>query len=161
MGLRGDAALVGYAQRRPSRHFAGTPRFSIEQWADLAADALADAGIDSREVDGICLGGDIAEAPMFSPATVAEYCGWSVNFAERLDLGGASAVGMVWRAAAAIELGLCEVVVCAATASPRSAAVFAVARASKSRATASGVFKSSSRTAPTSSKSVSPSPSQR
>ncbi len=119
MGLRGDAALVGYAQRIPRRRFAGTPRFTIEQWADLAADALADAGIASSEVDGICVAGDIAEAPRFTPATVAEYCGWSVNFAERVDLGGASAVGMVWRAAAAIELGLCDVVVCATVATPR------------------------------------------
>ena len=119
MGLRGDAAIVGYAQRTPRRHFTGTPRFALEQWAELAADALADAGIDPREVDGVCVGSDVAEAALFSPATVAEYCGWSVNFAERLDLGGASSVGMVWRAAAAIELGLCDVVVCACASSPR------------------------------------------
>jgi acetyl-CoA acetyltransferase len=56
---------------------------------------------------------------MFVPATIAEYTGWSLNFAERIDLGGASAVGMVWRAAAAIELGLCETVVCAIPARPR------------------------------------------
>jgi acetyl-CoA C-acetyltransferase len=119
MGLRGDAAVVGYAQRVPRRRFAGTPRFTIEQWAELAADALADAGIASHEVDGVCIAGDIAEASIFTPSTVAEYCGWSVNLAERVDLGGASSVGMVWRAAAAIELGLCEVVVCATVASPR------------------------------------------
>jgi acetyl-CoA acetyltransferase len=119
MGLRGEAALVGYAQRKPSRHFTGVPLLTLEQWSNLAADALADAGIDPREVDGICVGSDVAEAPMFSPATVAEYCGWSVNFAERLDLGGAAAVGMVWRAAAAIELGLCNVVVCATVSAPR------------------------------------------
>ena len=61
----------------------------------------------------------MAEASLFVPATIAEYCGWSVNFAERIDLGGATAVGMVWRAAAAIELGLCEVVVCATVGQPR------------------------------------------
>jgi acetyl-CoA acetyltransferase len=55
---------------------------------------------------------------MFVPATVAEYCGWQVNFAEKLDLGGATAVGMVWRAAAAIELGICDVVVCATPGRP-------------------------------------------
>ena len=119
MGLRGEAAIVGFAQRTPRRRFTGVPRFSLEQWAELAADALADAGIDPREVDGVCVGGDIGEAGLFAPATVAEYCGWSVNFAERLDLGGASSVGMVWRAAAAIELGICEVVVCATASSPR------------------------------------------
>lgn len=109
----GPAAIVGYAQHRPQRHFTGRRLFTLEQWADLAAEALADAGIEAREVDGICCGGDIAESPRFVPATVAEYCGWAVSFAERLDLGGASAVGAVWRAAAAIQLGMCEVVVCA------------------------------------------------
>ena len=29
----------------------------------------------------------------------------------RVDLGGASPVGMIWRAAAAVELGICDVVV--------------------------------------------------
>jgi acetyl-CoA acetyltransferase len=118
MGLRGDAAIVGFAEHDAERHFSGTPSFSLEQWAELAALALADAGIDAREVNGICCGGDVRESAMFVPATVAEYCGWNVNLAERLDLGGASAVGMVWRAAAAIELGLCDVVVCAAPARP-------------------------------------------
>ena len=118
MGLRGDAAIVGYAERPSERKSTGTPRLSLEQWAALAADALADAGIASSEVDGLVCAGDVAESPIFVPATVAEYCGWSVNFAERVDLGGASAVGMVWRAAAAIELGLCEVVVMATPSAP-------------------------------------------
>jgi acetyl-CoA C-acetyltransferase len=118
MGLRGDAAIVGYAEHRSQRRFAGVPSFSVEQWAELAALALADAGIDAREVNGICCGGDIRESQAFVPATIAEYCGWQVNLAERLDLGGATAVGMVWRAAAAIELGLCDVVVCATPSLP-------------------------------------------
>jgi acetyl-CoA acetyltransferase len=119
MGLQGDARIVGIAERPAERKFAGVPSLTIEQWAGLAADALADAGISPDDVDGVVCGGDIAEASLFLPATIAEYCGWSVNFAERIDLGGATAVGMVWRAAAAIELGLCEVVVCATTGQPR------------------------------------------
>jgi len=39
-------------------------------------------------------------------------------FAEMVDLGGASAVAMVWRAAAAIELGLCNAVLCVIPATP-------------------------------------------
>ena len=120
-GLRGEAVVAGFVERRPQRHFGGTPLLTLEQWADLAADALADAGIDPRDVDGVCCGGDIAETSHFVPATIAEYCGWKLDFAERLDLGGATSVGMVWRAAAAIELGICDVVVCAATQQPRPA----------------------------------------
>jgi acetyl-CoA acetyltransferase len=113
-----SAAVVGSAQHRAQRPFVGEPRFTIDQWAELAAEALADAGIDAREVDGLCCGGDVFESSRFVPATIAEHCGWSLNFAERVDLGGASAVGAVWRAAAAIEAGMCEVVVCALVAEP-------------------------------------------
>ncbi|HZQ57965.1 MAG TPA: thiolase family protein [Acidimicrobiales bacterium] len=120
-GLRGDAVVAGFVERRAERRFTGTPRLGLEQWADLAADVLADAGIAPHEVDGLCCGGDPGESSMFVPATIAEYCGWKLSFAERVDLGGASPVGMVWRAAAAIELGACEVVVCAASMQPRPA----------------------------------------
>ncbi|MDQ1432111.1 MAG: hypothetical protein QOF40_2713, partial [Actinomycetota bacterium] len=59
MGLRGDACIVGFAERRPQRKFAGVPRLTVEQWAALAADALADAGIAASEVDGIACAGVI------------------------------------------------------------------------------------------------------
>ena len=117
MGLRGDAAIVGIADYKPERHFSGERRTTLEQWADLAALALQDAGISSRDVDGLVCA-NIRESEMFVPSTVAEYLGWRVNFAERVDLGGATPIGMVWRAAAAIELGLCEVVVCVTPARP-------------------------------------------
>ena len=97
----------------------GPRQFSLEQWADLSARSLADAGIESHEVNGLVCVGDIGESAMFHPATIAEYCGWSVDFAERVDLGGASSVAAVWRAAAAIELGMCDVVVVTCTGRPR------------------------------------------
>jgi acetyl-CoA acetyltransferase len=107
------------ADYRPERVHDGPRRFSLEQWADLSAGALSDAGIASSEVNGLVCVGDVGESAMFHPATIAEYCGWSVDFAERVDLGGASAVAAVWRAAAAIELGLCDVVVVTCTGRPR------------------------------------------
>jgi len=83
--------------------------FTLEAMAELAAEALADAGVDKREVDGIALG-FVPESPMFAPSAAAEYLGVRANFAETVDLGGATACGMVWRAAAAIEVGVCETV---------------------------------------------------
>lgn len=50
---------------------------------------------------------------MFVPAMAAEYLGVAVDYAEVVDLGGASSVAMLWRAAAAIEMGLCSTVICA------------------------------------------------
>src|SRR5947209_4893435 len=117
-GLRGDAAITGIAEYKPERRFGGTRAFTVEQWADLAARALDDAGIHPRDVNGLVCANDVRESELFLPATVAEYCGFAVDFAEHVDLGGASGVGMVWRAAAAVELGICDVVVGAITRPP-------------------------------------------
>ncbi|OWM05234.1 transporter [Mycolicibacterium peregrinum] len=112
-GLQGDAAIVGYVELPPERLSKASPApFTLEQWALLAAAALEDAGLSAEEVDGIVTS-HLGESEIFVPSTVAEYLGVRANFAELLDLGGASAAGMVWRAAAAIELGLCDVVLCA------------------------------------------------
>ncbi len=117
MAVTGRAAVVGVAEYPPERKYRGERRHMLEQWADLAALALEDAGLDSRDVNGLVCA-NIRESDMFVPSTIAEYLGWQVDFAERVDLGGATPVGMVWRAAAAIELGLCDVVVCACPARP-------------------------------------------
>jgi acetyl-CoA acetyltransferase len=117
MGLRGEAAIVGIAEYPHRRKYEGPRKFTLQQWAELTRMALDDAGLSAREIDGVVCT-DIREAGMFTPATVVEYLGQPVNFAERIDLGGATSVGMIWRAAAAIELGICEVVVCAIPALP-------------------------------------------
>jgi acetyl-CoA C-acetyltransferase len=118
MGLRGDAAIVGIAELKPERRPQGPFKLTLEQWADLAKMALDDAGIPHGAVNGICSSSSIREASMFVPSTIAEYLGTKVNLAEVVDLGGATAAGMVWRAAAAIELGVAAVVVCALPSMP-------------------------------------------
>ncbi|MGE2837011.1 thiolase family protein [Mycobacterium sp. SMC-4] len=113
MGLRGEAAIVGYVELPPERLNKATPAgFTLEQWAELGSAALADAGLSGELVDGIVTT-HLSESEIFVPSTVAEYLGVRAGFAEMVDLGGASAVGMVWRAAAAVELGICDVVLCA------------------------------------------------
>ncbi len=113
MGLRGDAAIVGYVELPPERmNKATVAPFTLEQWAELSAAALADAGLSAELVNGITTS-PLAESEIFVPSTVAEYLGVDANFAEHVDLGGATAAAMVWRAAAAIELGICDVVLCA------------------------------------------------
>jgi acetyl-CoA acetyltransferase len=109
MGLRGDAAIVGIAELDPERKPTRPARFTIEQYALLAKQALDDAGLPGDSVNGLISHG-IAESDMFAPATLSEYLGIGVNYGEVVDLGGASSAGMIWRAAAAIELGLCDVV---------------------------------------------------
>ncbi|MBS0292324.1 MAG: thiolase family protein [Proteobacteria bacterium] len=113
MGLQGKAALVGAAQYKPEKYSSAPRMFHLEQVADLALQALDDAGLSLSDVDGLITSGPhFHEASSFVPAMAGEYLGVALNFAEVVDLGGASSVGMVWRAAAAIELGLCDTVVC-------------------------------------------------
>ena len=117
MGLQGDAAIVGMAEFKHQRKFKGPRKFTIEQWAELTRLALDDAGLAARDLNGICCTA-IRETEMLAPATLVEYLGIPVNYAEYLDLGGASSVGMVWRAAAAIELGMADAVICAVPGRP-------------------------------------------
>ncbi|WP_237572739.1 thiolase family protein [Mycolicibacterium lacusdiani] len=117
MGLRGEAAIVGFTELPATKRPTGPLEFNLEQWARLAAATLADAGLDASDVDGICTG-HLQESQIFVPSTIVEYLGIRANFAELVDLGGASASGMVWRAAAAIELGICNAVLCVLPATP-------------------------------------------
>ena len=113
MGLRGQAAIVGCAQYRPEKYATAPRMFHLQQIADLAGQALADAGLGWQDLDGLAVNGaHFNEASAFVPAVVAEYLGIRLSFAEVVDLGGTSAVAMAWRAAAAIELGLCRAVLC-------------------------------------------------
>ena len=113
MGLKGQAAIVGAAQYKPEKYATAPRMFHLDQVADLAALALADAGLALEDLDGlVVLGPQFHEASMFVPAMIGEHLGVRLDFAEVVDLGGASSVGAVWRAAAAIELGLCRCVLC-------------------------------------------------
>lgn len=113
MGLEGEAALVGVAQYKPEKYASAPRMFHLDQVADLAGIALADAGLELRDLDGLVIHGQLFhEAGMFVPAMVGEHLGVQLDFAEVVDLGGACSVGAVWRAAAAIELGMCNTVLC-------------------------------------------------
>ncbi|MGA8327812.1 MAG: thiolase family protein [Mycobacterium sp.] len=108
-GLRGEAAIIGIAELPAERNQTRPPSFTLDQYALLAKMAIDDAGVDARVVNGLVCHG-LAESDMFAPATLSEYLGLPVDFGERVDLGGATSAGMVWRAAAAVELGLCDAV---------------------------------------------------
>lgn len=108
-GLRGEAAILGFVELPAERKPAGPQLFTLDQYAQLAGHAIADAGVPASTVNGLVTHG-IQESAMFAPATLSEYLGLPLNFGERVDLGGATAAGMVWRAAAAVELGVCDAV---------------------------------------------------
>ena len=109
MTLRGVAAVVGLAERAPQRYTGDET--NLELLSGIATEALADAGIERRAVDGLLVH-PLAGLPGFVPATVAEFIGLRPRFAEVVDLGGATGAGMVWRAAAAIGAGMCSTCLC-------------------------------------------------
>ncbi|OBI90725.1 thiolase family protein [Mycobacterium sp. 1245805.9] len=106
-GLRGEAAIIGIAELPAEKRPSGPPRFTLDQYALLAKLVIEDAGVDPGCVNGLLTHG-VAESTMFAPATLCEYLGIALDFGERVDLGGATSAGMVWRAAAAVELGICD-----------------------------------------------------
>src|SRR5579872_7390483 len=119
MGAKGLAAIVGTAQYKPQRRQDAPVAFALDQVADLAGLAMADAGLAPAQIDGLAVTSvGFGEVRMFVPAMVGEYLGLKLNFGEVVDLGGACAVGMAWRAAAAIEMGLCNAVLCVIQAWP-------------------------------------------
>ena len=96
-GLRGEAAIIGIAELPAERHQSRSPSFTLDQYASLAKLVIEDAGVDPVVVNGLSCHG-IAESDMFAPATLSEYLGLPLDFGDRVDLGGATAAGMVWRA---------------------------------------------------------------
>src|SRR6266446_6907065 len=110
MTLANRAALVGIAEIAPTRTSIGKTTLSLI--ADVAAAAVADAGLEPGDIDGLLVGPHVGETPQHVPATVAEYLGLQPRFAELVDLGGATAAGMIWRAAAAIAAGMCRTALC-------------------------------------------------
>jgi len=108
--MSAGAAIVGIGELKPRRTTVG--RTTLELVAEVSRLALADAGVEPQEIDGLLVGPHVGETPQHVPATVAEYLGLSPTMANVVDLGGASGAGMVWRAAAAINAGMCEMVLC-------------------------------------------------
>src|SRR5882724_7265906 len=76
--------------------------------------AIEDCGIDKNDLDGVLV---MMPAVMGEQhgwaARVAAYLGLEPTYGSTMDMGGATALGMVQTAAAAIEAGYCRTVLCA------------------------------------------------
>jgi acetyl-CoA C-acetyltransferase len=111
MSLKGTAAVVGIGELRPTRE-APPDATALGLMSNAAAEAIADAGLATRDIDGFLCGMAFADAGMLYPASVAEVMGINPRMLNQVDIGGASPAGMVWRAAAAIGAGMCQAVLC-------------------------------------------------
>ena len=104
------AVISGIGELKPVRKTDGIN--TMDLLLRVSAEAARDAGMEPGEIDGLLVGPQVGETPQHVPAAVAEYFGMRPTMSNVVDLGGASGPGMIWRAAAAIEMGMCETVLC-------------------------------------------------
>ncbi|MEV4092143.1 acetyl-CoA acetyltransferase [Streptosporangium saharense] len=103
-GLRGAAAVVGVAESDLGE--VGPDRYAIDLAAQAAAEALGEAGLTTRDVDGLFCA--IAGRGM-APLDVAEHLGVRPRYTDGTMVGGSSFVSHLHHAALAIAAGACEV----------------------------------------------------
>ena len=98
--LSRSVAIVGAAE---SDELGIVPRKSaLQHHAEAAHNALADAGLSARDVDGLFTAG-------VSTLTTGEYLGIRPGYVDGTQVGGASWDLFVHHAVGAIESGLCDV----------------------------------------------------
>jgi acetyl-CoA C-acetyltransferase len=111
MSLKGKAAAIGIAELKPWKEPPPgvTP---LKLMGQLTADALNDAGLQKKDIDGFLVGMPFADPGMLYPASACEVLGINPRMLNVVDIGGATPAGMIWRAAAAIDAGMCQAVLC-------------------------------------------------
>ncbi|HVD02031.1 MAG TPA: thiolase domain-containing protein [Candidatus Dormibacteraeota bacterium] len=114
MTIRGAAFIAG-AYEHPRREI---PDRSLAQiHAEVAAGALADAGLEFRDVDGYFCAGD---APGFGAISMADYLGLRLSHVDSTETGGSSYLVHVGHAAQAIAAGKCRVALVTLAGKPRT-----------------------------------------
>ena len=111
MSLKGKAAAIGIAELKPWKD-APPDVTPLKLMGQLAAEALTDAGLDKKDLDGFLVGMPFADPGMLYPASACEVLGINPRMLNVVDIGGATPAGMIWRAAAAIDAGMCQAVLC-------------------------------------------------
>jgi acetyl-CoA C-acetyltransferase len=109
LSIRGKAFIMG-AYEHPERKI--TDRSSAQVHAELAAGALADAGLSFDDVDGYLCAGDAPggfTAGGWGPLSMVEYLGLHCSYIDSTEMGGSAYIAHVGHAAAAIAAGHCNV----------------------------------------------------
>ena len=112
---KGSVALVGAAESDLGVCAPGTSPLDLMAQASLRA--LADAGLDVSEVDGLLCA---STQTRFTTLALAEYLGIQPRYQDNTQIGGASFMSHVAHAMTAIEQGVCEVALIAYGSTQRS-----------------------------------------
>lgn len=110
MDLKGKSAITGWSELKPMKE-AGEHR-TLDLLAQSAYLAIKDAGLQKKDIDGLLVTPPGEDTCFMWPSQVAEYLQLTPDFMNMVELGGASAVGAVARAAMAVAAGLCRHCLC-------------------------------------------------
>src|SRR3954469_17124863 len=94
-------AIVGAAETTELGRIPNLSQIGLH--ADAALNAMKDAGIGPKDIDGVATAGE-------TPVTIAHYLGITPKWADGTAVGGCSFMIPVRHAAAASESGLCGIV---------------------------------------------------
>jgi acetyl-CoA C-acetyltransferase len=114
MSIRGKAYIAG-AFEHPTRK--APDKSTAQLHAECARGALADAGLELRDVDGYFCAGD---APGMGALSMADYLGLKLKHVDSTDTGGSSYLVHVAHAAQAVAMGKCRVALITLAGRPRS-----------------------------------------
>lgn len=104
LSVRGKTAIVGIG----GAGWGEAPgRSAIELLGDAALAAIADAGLELKDIDGLCAATSTHAFPTLS---VAEYLGIKPTFFDGTNVGGSSFEMHLLQAALALEAGICNAV---------------------------------------------------
>jgi acetyl-CoA C-acetyltransferase len=114
MTIKGKACIAG-AFEHPTRK--APDKSTAQLHAEVANGALADAGLDRKEVDSYFCAGD---APGLGALSMLDYLGLKVRHMDTTETGGSSYLVHVAHAAQAIAAGRCNVALITLAGRPRS-----------------------------------------
>jgi acetyl-CoA acetyltransferase len=104
------ALITGVGEVAPQRDPGG--HSVVDLVLTASRDAIVDAGLMPADVDGLLVAPTLRGAPVTLSSMIAEYLGLRPTYTDLVDIGGATAAGMIWRATAAIAAGACTAVLC-------------------------------------------------
>ncbi len=113
--LRGKVAIAGIGHTAFGKH---PGRSTVSLNVEAIRKALADAGVDKSQVDGLFVKAPTSKFEMMYAQKLAEALGIVPRIGGVYDHGGASNISMISYAAMAIEAGQCEIAVVALADNP-------------------------------------------